>query len=136
MKTLLRLSVIFCVLVALPLSRAEDKPAAPAPAATAEVAGTWHCEIETPQGKGTPTFTFTQDGTKLTGHYQGFFGEAPVTGSVQGDAITFTFKASGQNGEVEMTYTGTVAGDTMKGKAKLGDFGDADFTGQREPAKK
>ncbi|HTL67770.1 MAG TPA: hypothetical protein VL200_08935 [Lacunisphaera sp.] len=134
MKHLSRLLPVVLSLLALVVVRGADQPAGAA--ATAQVAGTWHCEIETPQGKGTPTFTFTQDDTKLTGHYQGFFGEAPVTGSVQGNAITFTFKASGQNGEVEMTYTGTVAGDTMKGKAKLGDFGDADFTGRREPAKK
>lgn len=132
MKHLLRLITISCAFLAVAATRADDKPAG-APA-TAQVAGTWHCEIETPQGKGTPTFTFTQDGDKLTGHYKGFFGEAPVTGSVKADAITFTFKASGQNGEVEMIYTGTVSGDTMKGKAKIGDFGEADFTGQRQPA--
>ncbi|HVT72255.1 MAG TPA: hypothetical protein VHD61_03905 [Lacunisphaera sp.] len=133
MKHLLHLFTASCAFLALVAARADDKPAAPA---AVKVAGTWHCEIETPQGKGTPTFTFTQDGDKLTGHYKGFFGEAPVMGSVKGDAITFTFKASGPNGEVEMTYTGTVSGDTMKGKAKIGDFGEADFTGQRQPPAK
>ena len=134
MKNLLHLLAASCVLFACTVARAENKPAAPA--APVNVAGTWNCEIETAQGKGTPSFTFTQDGDKLAGHYKGRFGEAPVTGSLKGDAITFTFKASGPNGELEMTYTGTVSGDTMQGKVKLGDFGDADFTGKRQPAAK
>ncbi|HVZ63862.1 MAG TPA: hypothetical protein VG936_04675 [Lacunisphaera sp.] len=134
MKHLLRLFTVSCAFLAVAATRADDKPAAPA--APVNAAGTWNCEIETPQGKGTPTFTFTQDGDKLTGHYKGFFGEALVTGSPKGDAITFSFKASGPNGEVEMTYIGTVSGDTMKGKAKIGDFGEADFTGKRQPAAK
>ena len=47
-------------------------------------------------GAGAPTFTFKQDGEKLTGHYAGTFGEADVTGTVKGADITFSFAADAQ----------------------------------------
>jgi hypothetical protein len=42
-----------------------------------------------------------------------------------------TFKVSGQGQELVVVYTGTVEGETMKGKVSLGDFGDGTFTGKR-----
>jgi hypothetical protein len=56
------------------------------------VTGEWAFTVETPQGSGTPTFTFKQDGEKLTGNYKGQFGEAPLTGTVKGGEIKFTIK--------------------------------------------
>jgi hypothetical protein len=73
-----------------------------------------------------------QDGEKLTGTYKGRFGESPLEGAVKGKEIKFTVKVNAQGQEFKLEYAGTVEGDTMKGKVKLGDMGEADFSGKKE----
>jgi hypothetical protein len=104
----------------------------PAAATPADVSGTWALEVETPQGKGTPTFTFKQEGEKLSGQYRGQFGEAPVNGTIKGRAIEFWIDVTVEGNSLRVTYSGTVEKDSMKGTVKLGDFGEATFTGARK----
>ena len=96
-----------------------------------DVTGVWNFTVETAQGSGSPTFTFKQEGEKLTGQYKGAFGEAPVSGTVKGNKIDFSFKATGAV-EGTVTYTGTIDGNTMKGTAKFGDLGDATWTAKKQ----
>lgn len=103
-----------------------------AAAAAVDVSGTWALEVDTPQGKGTPTFTFKQDGEKLSGQYRGQFGEAPVNGTIKGNALEFWVDVTVEGNSLRVTYSGTVEKDSMKGKVKLGDFGEATFTGARK----
>lgn len=105
--------------------------ASPTIAADADVTGKWTMTVETQAGTGNPTFDLKQEGSNITGQYSGQLGEAPVTGTVKGAEVTFGFKVSGQGQELEVTYTGTVDGDTMQGKVSLGDFGDGTFTGKK-----
>jgi hypothetical protein len=113
-------------------------PGGPAPAAGAssgdkvDVSGTWTFEVETSAGSGSPTFTFTQQGEKLSGQYKGAFGEAPLTGTVQSNTITFSFKVSVGGTEGTVTYFGTIAKDSMKGTATLGELGSATWTAKRQ----
>src|SRR5260370_30566412 len=87
-----------------------------------DVTGRWLFEVETDQGSGSPTFTFKQDGEKLTGTYKGAFGEASLQGTVKGNAIDFSFKISGQGVEGVANYKGTIEKETMKGTLNLGDL--------------
>ncbi len=64
--------------------------------AKVDVTGKWAFNVETSAGAGAPTFTFKQDGEKLTGHYTGTFGEADLTGTVKGADITFSFTVDAQ----------------------------------------
>ena len=120
--------------------RAGDAAAAPsAPAAAApsgdktDVTGAWAFQIETPNGTGTPTFTFKQEGEKLTGQYKGRFGEAPLTGNIKGNTIDFTLKVESEGQELTITYTGTIEKDgTMKGTLKLGGADSGKWTGKRQ----
>jgi hypothetical protein len=105
--------------------------AAAALAADANVAGEWDFSVETQAGSGTPHFSLKQDGTTVTGNYKGALGEAPVTGTVKGNELTINFKVSAQGTELECTYTGTVEGDTIKGKVSLGELGEGTFTGKK-----
>lgn len=117
--------------------RAGDS-AVPAPAAAptdkTDVSGAWNFQVETPAGSGTPTFTFKQDGEKLTGQYKGAFGEAPLAGSVKGNKIDFSIKVQAQGQEATINYTGTVEKDgTMKGTVNLGaDIGSGTWTAKRQ----
>jgi hypothetical protein len=101
--------------------------------APADVGGTWALTVQTDQGTGTPSVSFTQDGAKLTGTYSSqVFGELAVTGEVKGNAVTFSFKADVQGTAFTVTYSGTVEKDAMKGTVSLGDAGTGTFTGTRK----
>jgi hypothetical protein len=112
------------------------RPAAATPAEQAadvrlDVTGTWAFQVETSGGSGTPTMTFKQDGEKLTGHYSGQLGEAPLTGTVKGNAVEFTIEVKLDNNTVQLVYKGTAEKDSMKGTVKLGDF-DGTFTAKKK----
>jgi hypothetical protein len=96
-----------------------------------DVTGAWSVTVETEAGSGTPSFTFKQEGEKLTGRYKGLLGEADLTGTVKGDKIEFSFKVSGQV-EGVVTYTGATDGKTMKGKVSLAGLGEGTFSGKRQ----
>ena len=98
--------------------------------AAADVSGTWDAVVETAQGTGTPVFTFKQDGAKLTGQYKGQLGEAPLTGTVKGNEVSFTFTVN-PGEEIKVEYTGTVDGTAMKGTTKFGTYGDGSFTAKK-----
>ena len=98
----------------------------------ADVAGAWALTVETAAGTGNPTVQLTQDGETLTGTCSSqVFGEQQVSGTVKGNAITFSFTGTIQDAAVTVTYTGTVDGATMKGKVTLGDLGEGTFTGEK-----
>jgi hypothetical protein len=105
--------------------------AAAALAADANVAGEWDFTVETQAGTGSPHFSLKQDGTAVTGTYKGQLGEAPVTGTVKGNELTLSFKVSAQGADLAITYSGTVEGDTIKGKVSLGEMGEGTFTGKK-----
>ena len=100
---------------------------------TTDISGKWVFTVETPQGPGSPSFTFEQKGEALTGTYTGFFGTAPLTGTVKHGKVEFTVKANAEGQELAMVYSGEVVGDTMKGKIDFAGQGEATFTGKRAP---
>ena len=100
-------------------------------AADANVAGEWDFTVETQAGTGSPHFSLKQDGTTLSGTYKGQLGEAPVTGTVKGNDVTISFKVNAQGTDLAITYSGTVEGDTIKGKVSLGELGEGSFTGKK-----
>lgn len=106
--------------------------AAPAASSAVNVTGAWNVEVETQAGSGTPSFTFKQEGEKLTGHYKGQLGEADLTGTVKGGQIEFSYKLTGGQVEGTVVYTGTTDGKTMKGKVSLAGLGEGTFTGKKQ----
>ncbi|MFZ0663443.1 MAG: hypothetical protein WAM66_12175 [Acidobacteriaceae bacterium] len=92
-------------------------------AAAADVTGNWTAEMNTPDDNSfTVTFTFKQDGTKLTGTVQGPQGDpiAIGNGKVEGNHISFTVSFNGMT----ISHDGTVSGDEIKmtTKSDNGDF--------------
>jgi len=96
-----------------------------------DVSGAWSVTVETEAGSGNPSFTFKQEGEKLIGKYKGLLGEFDLTGTVKGDKIEFSFKATGQV-EGVVNYAGTTDGKTMKGKVALAGLGEGTFTGKKQ----
>lgn len=125
-KRLFNLCLLFLLVVSLSLS-------GNARANFADLTGTWKLTLETQQGTANPTITLKQEGEVLTGTYKGRLGEAPVKGSVKGNAFKFSLKVNAQGNELQIDYEGTLEADgTIKGKAKFGDFGEGSFTGKKE----
>ena len=114
-------------------SRAEASDAPQQAETRTDVSGTWAFQVEFSGGTGTPTMTFKQDGEKLTGHYSGQLGEAPLEGTVKGNAIEFSIDVDIQGTAAHIVYSGTVDKDSMKGTVKLADFGEGTFTAKKKP---
>jgi hypothetical protein len=100
-------------------------------AADVNIAGEWDMAVETQAGSGTPHFSIKQDGSTLSGTYKGQLGEAPITGTIKGNEATWSFKVSAQGMDLTVTYSGTVDGNTIKGKMQLGDMAEGTFTGKK-----
>jgi len=116
-------------------SVAMPSAAMPSPAnqtTTVDVSGVWAFAVEFSGGSGAPTMTFKQDGEKLTGQYVGQLGEAPLSGTIKGNAIDFTIKVTVEGNVATIQYTGTVEGASMKGTVKLGDLGEGTFTATKK----
>lgn len=125
MRMVMTLGGIFALVATLVL---------PASAQGVNVTGSWVFDVQTGGGSGQPTITFKQDGEKLTGHYSSqTLGEADLTGTVKGNAITFTFNASAQGQQIDVNYSGTVDGTTMKGTVNMaGGQLTGTFTGKKQ----
>jgi hypothetical protein len=112
--------------------QAEAAAAVQAAEAGIDVTGTWAFQVETADASGTPTMTLKQDGEKLTGHYSGQLGEAPLTGTVKGNAVEFAIDVSIQGNAVHVVYSGTAEKDSIKGTVKFGDLGEGTFTAKKK----
>lgn len=97
-------------------------------AAKIDVTGVWSVEIDLGGNMGTPEFNLKQDGEKLTGQYKGQFGEADVTGKVEGDKIEFSFERDGN----KVLYKRTISKETMKGDADYAGQASGTWTGKRK----
>jgi hypothetical protein len=91
----------------------------------------WVFEVETDAGSGSPMVAFKQEGEKLTGQYKGSFGEAPLTGTVNGAEIRFSVRVNAQGADTVIAYSGTVEKDSMKGTVRIGE-GKGSWTAKRQ----
>jgi len=100
----------------------------------ANVTGTWNAKVDLGSQTGAPTFILKQDGEKLTGTYSGALGEAPLTGTVKGDAVVFDFEASG----AKVHYAGKLNADGTKieGSVDYGGQASGTFTATKQAEKK
>lgn len=126
---------------------AEPRAGIPAPAAAtptakppaADFTGIWKTDFDSQIGRQYYTFTFTQDGAKLTGKASSGVGERTretelKEGTVDGDAISFVELLNFQDNEIRITYTGTLSanGDEIKFTREVGEFAKEDIVATRE----
>lgn len=98
----------------------------------ANLSGEWKLNVETQQGSGKPTLTLNQQGDKLLGTYHsGRLGEAPVKGTVSGNAFKFTATGKADGQEVKMNFDGKLDGDAISGTIEMGGLGGGKFSGTR-----
>ncbi len=95
---------------ALAQDAAQDNSSAPS------VTGNWQVSFAGRGGNRQVTMEIKQDGSKLSGAFQGERGSAPLTGRLSGNQISFTVKMPRRR----ISFTGTVDGDKMSGATEQG----------------
>lgn len=106
--------------------------AAIAAAPSADISGNWAAEFDSQVGKQTYTYTFKVEGGTLTGHSKSNLGKSDLTGTVDGDKVTFVENLNYQGTALAITYTGQiVSAGEIKFKRDVGGQGGEEFTAKR-----
>ena len=121
---------VFTMIAMLALALSLAAQTKPSPS----IAGKWTMTMEMSMGTATPALEFRQEGEKITGSYTGRYGVSPLEGTLKGLALQFTVKMEAEGQVVLLGFSGEVAADgqTMKGKAVLGDLGEGPWTAKKE----
>ena len=107
---------------------------APVTAAQGSLSGVWEVTMVTPLGPNTADVTFQQQGSTITGQMMSPLGAAPFKGTLTGDVLLVVVALDVQGTAIELTFNAKVTGDTLAGTVKLGNLGEAPFTGKRKAA--
>jgi hypothetical protein len=91
-------------------------------ALAADITGNWKATAEGPNGAMERTFTFKQDGTKLTGEtVSSMLGKSTIqNGKVEGDTLSFSINADLGGNAMTINYTGKINGNEIKLKSEAG----------------
>ena len=98
----------------------------------ADVTGTWTLTVETPGGTRQSTVEFRQDGKNLTGTVRSRMGDTPLTGSVNGNQVSFSVTRERDGQQFKIDYSAKVEDAKMTGTVKFGDNGDIPFTAAKK----
>jgi hypothetical protein len=90
-------------------------------ALAADITGTWKATADFGNGPIERTFTFKQDGSKLTGKtVSSMMGESAITdGKVDGDTVTFNITGKFGDQEMKLSYSGKINGNEIKLKSEV-----------------
>ncbi len=101
--------------------------------ATADANGTWTLMLDA-QGQKLPvTLMLKQEGDKVTGSLDSMLGKSDLsTGKVSGSKFVGTSKTQIQGQDVELSISGTITGDMMKGVVSLPGLPPLPFEGKRD----
>jgi len=94
------------------------------------VDGTYNCTVKSPLGDQNLTMTVKSEGSTFTGTASGAMGASDVSGTVNGNTISWKQQVS-----VPMPMTldceATIEGDTVNGSVAAGAFGSFPMSGTR-----
>ena len=106
-------------------------PAAPAAASSGGVSGKWDVVFKTPQGDFPATAEWSVDGTKLSGTLGSQLGETAVTGTIDGTKIALSLTVNSPQGDLNVSMTGEVQGDSINGMADVSAMGQMEWSAKR-----
>ncbi|HCA57061.1 MAG TPA: hypothetical protein DEP46_03650 [Blastocatellia bacterium] len=87
--------------------------------AQTSVAGDWDVVYSTPGGPRPFKLVLAVDGEKLSGTAKRPNGDVPVTGTIKGNDITFSYTIVYGGNELTLTFSGKVDGDAMAGNVSF-----------------
>lgn len=103
---------------------------APSPAP----AGAWTASYNTPGGSRSFKVELKVDGTKLTGTVERPTGTVPLTGTIVGDSVKFSYTITYNDNPLAMNVAAKVTGDSMKGLVDFAGQAQEEFWATRIPA--
>ena len=96
------------------------------------VDGTFNLDIGSPMGTRIATLTMKTEGNSLSGTLSDEKGETSLQDPViTAEGFSFTAQTTTPIGPVNLTFTGSVNGDSISGQVKTGQFGSFPFKGVR-----
>jgi autotransporter translocation and assembly factor TamB len=115
-------------------------PAASASTSTSVTGGdriainvTWKIIANSPQGEMPLTAVLRNEGGQISGTVESQLGQTPiVSGRVIGNEVSFKVKIDAQGNQLEINFSGTISGETMKGQVSSAAFPNIEFTGKKE----
>lgn len=99
--------------------------------AQSSVSGDWDGSFNTPGGARPFKFVLVVDGEKLSGTARRPTGDVPITGTIKGDAINFSYTIDYGGNDLTLIYSGKVAGDSMSGTVSFGGNAEESWTAKR-----
>ncbi len=100
-------------------------------AAQTAMGGEWTVTFASPSGPQEFTMYVIQEGPRLTGRFTSESGEFPLRGRLDGTEFVITWSLPDAGKMLEITFAGTVMGETLSGTAKLGTRGTGPLSGTR-----
>lgn len=100
-------------------------------AAAADVSGNWSVTFNTSQGGGSMQMVIEQAGEELKGNVSGDVGNAPITGKIENDDLSFSHMLPDYG--VSADYAGKLEGNVIKGTVSFADgAASGSFTAERK----
>lgn len=108
------------------------RPATAGPGGRNVLSGTWHLTINLGQSERAATLNLTQEGERLSGSISGSLGTGEISNaSMTGGEVRFTVPLEIEGQTKEATFTGTLAGDQIRGAVNVVGSAPGSFTANR-----
>lgn len=98
------------------------------------VAGLWNASMETPGGTSAFQLDLKVSGDTLSGTVKRARGDVPLSGTVKGNVVDFSYSIDYNGNPFTLSVHATVSGDTMTGTVDLGGNGEEPFSAKRAAA--
>jgi hypothetical protein len=99
------------------------------------VDGEWELTTKTKQGEVTWKVLFVQEGESLNVTMTGPKGkEIKGSGTLKEDRIEWSVKVPTPRGDMNITYAGSVQGETMAGEVQRGNLGKSEWAARKSPS--
>jgi hypothetical protein len=98
---------------------------------SSNAAGTWDISMDSPAGPVSLRVITRFEGEKFTAVIAGPNGETPMRAKLDGKTVTLAFNAPPQYNNVEITMTGTIDGDAIKGTVDFAGFSQSELSAKR-----
>ncbi|MEO8453308.1 MAG: hypothetical protein ABI647_26205 [Gemmatimonadota bacterium] len=95
------------------------------------ISGEWDATMNTPGGVRNFKIAFKANGESVTGTVKRQAGDVPLTGTIKGDQLKFSYMITYNDSPLEVTMATTVTGDSMKGTVDFGGMAQDEFSAKR-----
>ena len=100
-------------------------------AAAQSIAGEWDAAMNTPGGVRTFKLLLQVDGEKLSGTVKRESGDVPLSGTLKGSEVQFSYSVNYNGNALLLTIRATVLADSLKGVVDFGGAAEDEFRAKK-----